>query len=114
MRPAHAGPKAVGSGDEKLTHGNDLPGRGRATPAEAGECAAVAFEVLKADVIFLAGDQVDGAGPFGGSLRRPVIDDQAAIDPEAHAVVGAGVEGVALGFLRLNFSGPAGGEGVSA
>ena len=47
-------------------------------------------------------------------MRSPVVDDELVIDPEADAVIGLGVEGVSLGILGDDPTGPAHGVVVVA
>jgi len=103
-------PKRRRSGGKKRAAGDDLFGGGFAAPAEGDLGAAEALIVFELDVVFLAGDEIDGAGEFGGGVRPPATEDELAVDPEAHAIIGFGVEGVAFGFGGFDFAGPARGE----
>lgn len=85
---------------------------GRGTPGEFGLGAAAVFEVFHFDVIFLAGDQGDCAGPFFGRLVDPFVDYQLVVDPEPDAVISGGVKSVGLRVLRLNLTGPADGKSI--
>src|ERR1043165_8987402 len=76
---------------------NHLLADPRAGPLELGLSAAGALEVIHLDAVILTANQVDGAGPFGGALRDHFVDDRLAVDDQACAVVGGGVEGVAAG-----------------
>src|SRR6266850_4368357 len=125
LRPAGRGSKAglrqqsdqldIGcSGGIKLRGGNDLLGSGCAAPTQLRQRATVSFEVFHFDCVVLAGDQIDRARPLGGGLGRPVIDQKFVVDPETHAIVSSGVEGVALGFLGDDLAVPTNGEGIGS
>ena len=74
---------------------------------ELGQGHSVALEIFHTQAVFLPGDKIDHAGPFGGGLGGEMIDEALAIDREAHAIIGGGVEGVAAGGGGGDVAGPA-------
>ena len=83
---------------------DDLLGLAGAGPEQAGDGLAGVLEVLHADVVALPGDEGDRAAVLGRGVVGPVVDELLAVDPQPHAVVADGVEGVRLGELRLHLA----------
>src|SRR5436190_16664393 len=98
----------------ELTLWNDLLGLARAGPRKARRCVTRIIVVLHPNLILLASNERDRAAPFRRPLVNPLIDDQLAVHPEPHAVVGARIERVRLRIERLDLSNPAHTEGVRA
>ena len=76
-------------------------------PEQLDRGADGAFVVFQAQIVRLAGDQLDLAGLEGRGVVAPVVDDQLAVEVEAGAVVGTEREHVEarLGWRKL--AGPA-------
>src|SRR5437867_12586362 len=98
MKPASLS-KAVRLAGEQGAGGDELFAHGLAAPRQGEAGAAEALEVFDLDVVFLAGDEIDGSrGEIGWWMDCPAIEQTLTVDPEAHAVVGGDMEGVAPGF----------------
>src|SRR5213080_4452437 len=98
MRPAWLSKAARRSSGEECAAGDDLLGGGFAAPLEADLRGTGALEVFDLDVHLLAGDEIDRGGVFGNGAGGPAVDQGFVVDPEADAIIGLGIEGVAFGF----------------
>ena len=84
----------------------------QAVPRQGDGGVARGLEVFE-DQIRWAAAEGDGAAPFGRILGNPFVDQELAVDPEADAVVGGGVERVGLvGVVGLHLAEPPDGEVV--
>src|SRR5207248_2408780 len=88
-------------GQVELAVGDDLQALAGAGPEELGAGVAPPLEVLHADVVLLPRLQADRARVALERVGAPVADDELAVDPQAHAVVGLERERVGLAILRL-------------
>src|SRR5207237_6027812 len=86
------------------------PGRCASAPAHLGDGVAAALVILHLDLVKSGGDHARGR-VRGGRLIVPLVDDQAAVEEDADAVVGGGRERHAAAGER-EAPGPADGEVV--
>ena len=59
------------------------------------------FKVLKQNGHLHASGQHNRGGIIVAGSRKPLVDDQVAIDPQANTVIGGQMEG--MGFIVLSF-----------
>ena len=93
--------------DVEMIGRNDGSRLARARPFELDRFAADSLGIFQTEVVGLARDHVDGAGVRGAPANMPLIDDQLVVDPESHAVVRGGVEGIGLAVVGGDGSQPA-------
>src|SRR6266702_3282164 len=68
--------------------------------------------ILEPDVVLPARRESDGAAVLPGSVLRPVVDDETSVDPEPHALIRHGMEGIRLRVPWLDEACPPHGERV--
>src|ERR1035437_887479 len=76
-------------------------------PAQLSGGSARVFVIFHQDVIFLAGDKLDGAADGRGGLVLPLIHQELAVNPQPRAVVSGGGERVEVAKERLDLAVPA-------
>src|SRR5690606_36619405 len=105
--------EAVGQAERRLRYG--LLGAAGLGPAQVEVGAAVVLEVLDLDVVGGARGQLDRfGGLFAVPVVDPVVDGEAAVDPEAEAVVADDREGVRAAPLGDDLARPADADVVGA
>jgi len=84
---------------------------GGAAPLQLHGGVVGVLKIIQPHVVELLRIERDG-GVVRRSVgaRRPIVDEQLAVDPQPHAIVRDGRNGVSLAVLRLHASGPARGE----
>src|SRR6185295_9379638 len=72
-------------------------GRAGTLPREPDQRSASVLVILQLELVILPALQGDRAGVFRDAVVRPVVDEELAVDPEPHAVVGLRDEGDGFG-----------------
>ena len=94
-------------GGVKLAARDEALRNAGAGPREAQAGGAEVVVVFEAEVVALAGGQVEVAGDFRAVSHAPGVADKFVAEPEARAVVGVEMEGELAGDGRFELSGPA-------